>query len=343
MLSLVTYAKAYSECSISQVEIDFASAMNKLTSNPFWGKYPSDTTFAVDDLDTSSPGYYTVPNEQEGQRLVGLNLAEICNGQPTLVRFIPSTEALTPDFYSGCSSESNEEGCRGVVKNYYAKTKKNIGLEIIDRKRTSRIFSSFNFKNTLNEVQLAINTSSHEMFHEYQIVSTGFTDKLPIQHQDYNDSYDECLTSPNWANQYKKERKWWQNKLPELLSKDTNRERLIAMAIEFTGNIRQTNASNELCNKALSSFELHEGIAHFIGNIALLRSEVITAEKLAEYDSQFFDLSPDLHSVGYVYGSGGAVSMLCERLMGSGWHQAAEAGKSPYDILKEYLSKSEND
>ena len=76
-------------------------------------------------------------------------------------------------------------------------------------------------------------------------------------------------------------------------------------------------------------------------NLALLKSQRITEKAFVDFDGQYFDLSPDKHDYGYIYATGGALSMLLERLMGPIWQQDLEKGIPQSVILRRFLLNPE--
>lgn len=322
-------------CAPSQVEIDFAETMTKFAITPLWGNYPKNVTFAIHDEDEKqNSGHYVIYDQAESKKIVELGLAEACDDQPQLLKIKKSSESIVKEgYFPSCSSVPNEEACSPPLKEYYEKTQKSVGLHLVQRKRTSDLYTEFGFKYQLTDLQMAIYNSSHEMFHGYQEDRNNFNDRL-TESETY---YDECLNLAVWANQYEKERSWWKANLKELYASNTSLERIRNLALEFTLQVRPLTEENKLCNNALDNRELIEGSAHFVGNFALLKSQRISEKAFVDFDVQYFDLSPDKHNYGYIYATGGALSMLLERLMGPIWHQDLEKGIPQSVILRRFL------
>ena len=266
------------KCNPSKLETRFSEVISKMPN--LWGKYPSDTTFAIDDKTVLGNGYYVISSPEEAKKVIDSGLAEPCDGKPEIYK-IKTASIVSENFFPGCSSLENEDACLPPLKDFYEKTKRNVGLHRADSKKHAKSFTSDGFKKHLNPIQIAVYDVSHEMFHSYQEDTGKFDSARKEPAADYLD----CLKHAEWSKQYRTERKWWKQKVSEIYNPKTDQEKLRSLAVEFTDKIRPNTPKNKACNMSLDHIEIVEGTAHFVGNLGMLEIGVITHEELATIDS----------------------------------------------------------
>lgn len=326
------------DCKPSGLESEYTEVIQKVAKVSIWGSFPADTTMSIKDKSTSNgSGFFIITDPKEKAGIINSGLASACDDNPLLFK-MKTIPKVREGYWPGCSSVENEDACVPPLKDYNEKFKKNVGMEIIEKDKLSKVYQDFGFKYQLTDIQAAITNSVHESFHGYQENREDFYDSI----NELSASYDECLNSPKWSEQFQKERKWWQSTLDEIYDCRTSHERLITIAKEFISHIRPSPGVHSECNRALEKSELIEGTAQFAGNLALLLSDKITAQDFSNYEKQFFDVSPKKHSYGYIYASGGSISMLLERLKIPQWRQKIEKGQTQSSILRDYLNNDGN-
>lgn len=342
LLIPVKSAFAIGLCTPSSSELQFVNIVHNLYRNQLWGNYPSQTRFAVADIAVGSPGFFITKADDEDRALISSDLGNTCGKDSNLVQIAVPLQKGATGYYPNCSPVvvDDPKVCSSPLKQFYEKLGLPMGFHIIDRHRIDEVQSMlFGTGKKYSELQMMIYHSLHEMFHNYQD-EVGMLKKAKVGGSRAIEIYKTCLTNDSrWSDKYKKERKWWAANLAALYNPKTSQAELLKIANTFLGSIRPSNPENAQCDDALAFYELHEGTAHFIGDLALLRSGTISFSDLAVVDGQYLLVPPEVHNTMYVYATGGAISMLLQRLAGSLWHGIAESGQAPYTILSNYLKK----
>lgn len=322
-------------CNPTPTVSKFIFIINKIyRQSPLWISYPTTTQFVAFDYEGSSSGYFISKNE---------SLPDSVSSLLTNCDHVDAWKIIDPlvktrvGYFPHCGFEAPEEACNAYpgVKTIFKLMDQPIGIHVLDRERFGSIqntlFGDHGKKYDID--QIGVYNVIHEMFHEYQDAS-GFS----AASVNSSRSWDTCQEeNPEWATRFEKERQWWAQKLPTVYSPDSTRDDLKELAIEFIEKIRPESKRFHSCDLDLKSHERTEGVAHFVGHASLLNTGLATPSFLALIDTQYLQVPIDVHSVMWVYATGGAISKLNDRLVGEAWKQIVQDGWSPYDILSDFV------
>lgn len=342
VLALASFfaAQLWADCDPSSKERQFAEAVSTLYTKPLWASFPTRMRLAVSHVDAFSPGYYIARDADEAEQIASAGLGKLCPNH--LVQMEPRDVPTLNHFYPVCPNEREPDACdvEPNLKKFYRQFALPIGLWRMDNDRVDRVlrllFGEFGPRWSL--IQASVDHNFHEMFHGYQ-------DQIDLHRKslrliaDLPVSLDhvKCLELPDWSAQYQTERDWWRGKVAIVYDLSTSRSQLIRLAREFVNRVRVPQ--RHACYGYLHHQELIEGVAHFIGNKAMLETGVIERREMTEVDLRILDVPPSIHTNAYYYITGGVQAMLLERLYGETWHAQADEGYAPFEILTQRLSR----
>jgi hypothetical protein len=336
--SVFMHELAKADCNLSQDEAQFVRAVEKINTDQLWGSYPESYLFGIADPAVASVGFLI--QSKKDQVIQGAT-SESCPNFNGLVQIGISSYPESTGYFPNCSEFSGEKACSifPELKKQYLKIERPLSLLVLDRARLKEIQELLFGKSAARYslIQLSVYHSFHEMFHDYQdrvdlLKNASLGGSAAIK------NYGKCADSNiNWSRKYAKERVWWKKNIPQIFSEKTDRKRLLDIAKEFIQKVRPEDPREAYCDEALAHYEMHEGTAHFVGNLAVLRAGLAKGEALAKIDIQYLDTPREVHSVMHVYATGGGISMLLERLIENQWKLEIQQGLTPYEILKNFV------
>nr|BFD69130.1 hypothetical protein HAGR004_41520 [Bdellovibrio sp. HAGR004] len=312
-------------------------AVEKINTQILWGSYPDSYAFAVADPVVNSVGFLLLASSSANDGQQSQSCENFQNLEPIGIKTYPESTGYFPH----CSEFSDDKACMifPELKQQYLKIETPISLLVLDRTRFEEIQGLLfgKLRARYSPIQLSIYHSFHEMFHDYQD-RVGLLKNASLGGSYAVETYRKCAdVNADWSRKYARERAWWKKNFLQIYSEKTSRTRLVDIAKEFIKKVRPEDASEALCNEALARYEMHEGTAHFVGNLAVLRAGLIKGEALANIDKQYLDTPREVHGVMHVYATGGGISMLLERLTENQWKSEIQRGLTPYEILRNFV------
>jgi len=317
------------ECRPTMQERAEISAIQALQDHPIWREFPANYHFAVREFETSSRGFLVV---QPGERnaIVSAKIAEICNSNAGLLQFSSKLSIVQPGFFAGCGPHKLTEGCRTIPQllDIYQVTKKANGTVGLTRELRERAGRLFPYGLPYTHLQMNVYHAMHEMFHEFQ------TDHRYVPNDNVR-LFQHCVAqNPSWSRSYQREREWWSSALSTIHTARKDKARLRRILHQFYEAIRPIDKLYPDCQQAQAENERTEGVAHFVGSLALLRAGLADEATLARIDKRYFYVPLSKHNEVWTYVTGGGLSWLLFYLLGDEFITRIEQGLTPYEIGK---------
>ncbi len=324
-MALFGHPAVAENCALTPLENKAVKVITGLQRQPLWRDFPARYVFTVREYEAPTNGFIVVSGKDR-EKLLSQGLGKACEDRTLLEMPMPMVREHKR-FYPSCSPVSFNEGCLEIPAylRMFSTLNKIIGSIGMERSHFQMANEALgNIGYTFE--QMNIYHAIHEMFHDYQA-------EHKYQTANRGADYATCVEqNPEWVKTLENEKRWWAKNFAAIHRNKDNPSALKALLKEYYNSVRPRFGSYPDCNQAFARYQFHEGVAHFVGSLALIRSGLATDADLARIDRNYYKVPFEVHNVMWVYASGGGLSWLLYYLMGDKFIEHVEQSQTPYDI-----------